>query len=65
MTREAFLTVNVNDKLRVGGRSKIRGEFVLVREKLGNYIRVIDKRCETRLFHHKTLTLGEKFQKGE
>lgn len=61
MSKEEFAKVGFNDKLRVGGRCKLRGEVVLAREKVGNYVRVMDKRCGSRLHHHNFLTLVESF----
>lgn len=65
MSREEFDLIDVNDKLRVGGRCKLRGEIVIAREKIGAYVRIMDKRCCSRLHHHNYLTLVESFSKGE
>lgn len=65
MSREEFDRIEFNDKLRVGGRCKLRGEIVIAREKTGPYVRVMDKRCGSRLHHHNYLTLVESFSEGE
>lgn len=65
MDRATFHQIGFNDKLRIGGNSKKRGEIVIAREKTGDYVRIMDKQCGSRLYHHHFLTLVETFSEGE